>query len=140
MPTFTIENQDYSNLPKKKFDPIPENEIVIAEIIDLSLEEKPVRWRSSPEDTHNVSWHFVVTEGKYAKRHLWGKTPTYFSESPKCKLRIWAQEALGLSSWPEGQELDTDVLAGKQVRLLVGNRYKQDNTLTDFVKDVLRIR
>lgn len=125
---------------RKTFDPIPEDSIVTAEVKEVTLEEKPARWRNGPDDTHRVSFHFVVTEGQYARRHLWGNSSVYFSTSPNCKLRLWAQEILGLDVWPQGEELDTDKLAGRQVRLIVGNRSKQDGSITDYVKDVLRAR
>ena len=123
---------------KKRFEPIPEDEIVQAEILEVTLEEKPERWRKDSNDTHRVSFHFKVVDGPYANRHLWGNTSTWFSDSPKCRLRLWSQEALGLDSWPEGLDLDTESLSGKKVRVLVGNRQKQDGSYADYAKDILR--
>lgn len=122
----------------RKFDPIPNNEIVRAEVVEVKLDEKPQQFVSGPDDTHRVSFHFKVTEGSYKNRHLWGNTATWFTDSPKCKLRLWVQEILGVTELPEGFNLDLDSLKGRQVRLLVGNREKKDGSIGDFVSQVIR--
>lgn len=127
----------YGDRPKRDFQPIPEDEIVQVEVVEVKLEEKPAKWQK-PGDTHRVSWHFKVTEGPFANRHLWGNTPTWLNNSPKCVLRQWIQEVLGLDVLPDDFVFDTDEFAGLSARVLVGQRTKQDGTPTDFAKDVLR--
>jgi hypothetical protein len=120
---------------------IPEDEIVYVTVEECNWEELPQRFLDpeKPHNTHRISFKFRVTEGEYEKRVIWGNTSTWFSSDPRCKLRLWAKEILGIDIFPADYELDTDDLVGKEARVLVGNREKQDGTTTHFAKDILRM-
>jgi hypothetical protein len=140
MPTFTFKKPAKPGAPgeSRSFDAIPEDTIVQAEVVEVKLEEKLPQFRNNENDTHRVSFHFKVTDGEYANRHLWGNTSTWFADDFRCKLRLWVTEILNVARIEEGYVLDTDNLAGMRVRILVGNRTKKDGTITDFAKDLLR--
>lgn len=123
---------------KRTFDAIPEDTIVHVEVVSVTMEEKPVAWQNGPNDTHRISFHFIVTEGEYANRHLWGNTSTWFSKDARCKFRIWVQELLGVDVLPVDYKINIDNFAGTKARVLVGNKTKTDGTITDFAKDLLR--
>jgi hypothetical protein len=131
----------------RQYTAIPEGTELLCDVVSVELRDKP-EWKlreDRPDDTKEVSFRVRVNDPEhpeYNKRNLFADTPTYWSASPKCKLRNWAQEILAY----EGtlQQLDTDELVGRQVRVTVGNRQgrdKEGNTVTkDFIQDLKRVR
>ena len=125
---------------KKKFDPIPANEIVPVEVVEVEIRDIPEHIRSQYkiQDKQEVSFHFKVVDGPYKNRHLWGNAKPRWDNSPDCRLRVWTQEILGEDSLPDEYQFDTDTLQGLQARVLVRNRIAKDNSVKDGVGDVMR--
>ena len=134
MATFQLEES-------QPFDVIPEDE-VLAAVVE-SCEERETPWeRPDGSKAVQISFRFLITEGQYAGRTIFGNTPTTFTTHPDCKLRIWAQELLGQDKLPAGFKFDTDDLVGLPCRVVIGNRARKakdgSEVVRDFVSEVLR--
>lgn len=136
MPVFTLEESNYAG-------PIPEDEILGAEVIDIKTKEKPFK-----DDDGNaivrLEFSFIIKHpgSAWDEQRIWGDTSTTFNDHPNCRLRAWAQELLG-QELPKGFRLDTDTLRGLSCRIVVGasSYTKNDEEKTrNFVKDVLRAK
>lgn len=119
--------------------PIPGDttmEAVVAEV-----KEQDSRWLVDDDDPskgkkREISFRFAITEeGEFNDRWVWGSTPPWFNDSPKCKFRIWVQEILGVDELPVGFNVELDDLVGAPVRIHIGQGAKGGN----YVADVLRI-
>ena len=135
MPVFELEESNYTG-------PIPEDEVLKASIVGIKVVTKPFK-DDDGEDVKRVEFAFVVNDpgSQWDGQKLWGDTPTRFNDHPDCRLRAWAQEALGGSELPKGFKLDTDQLVGSQVRVVVAQKtYTKDGQekVRNYVKDLLR--
>lgn len=137
-PTPSPRPQPQQSSMKRDFAPIPEDEIVTVEVVSVKIEDLPEWKREKSKDTHQVSFRFKVIDGQFKNRNLWGNVSPWFDSHPKCRLRLWVQEILGVDRLPDGYVFDTDDFTGLQARILVGNFTKRDGAVKDFVKDVLR--
>lgn len=135
MPVFELEESNYTG-------PIPEDEILRAQITGIKVVTKPFKDENN-EEIKRVEFAFVVTQSgsQYDGQKIWGDTPTRFNDHPDCRLRAWAQEALGGGELPKGFKLDTDALVGNEVRIVVAQKkYEKDgqDKVRNYVKDLLR--
>ena len=123
------------------FKPIPAGEVLNVEILSVEVKKKPESWTlREGEDPEYVNWAFRVTDGPFERRRIWGTTPTWFSWSSKCRLRLWAQSALGIDEFEEGYELSLEPLVGKRCRVLVENYRTSAGEVKDRVQDVFPAR
>jgi len=117
-----------------------ENDTILEAVI-LSCQEQDSFWDIDKDDPskgkrREVSFKFEVTEdGPYQGRWVWGSTPTYFDDNPRCKLRIWVQEVFGLDEIPLGFKFSLEQVEGQPVRIHVAKSEKGKN----YVTDVLRV-
>lgn len=121
----------------RDFKPIPATEVLNVEVVKVEKKEKPSTWTlREGEDPEYVNWSFRVLDGPFERRRIWGTTPTWFSWSPKCRLRLWAQSILNMDAFPEDFELDLENLVGKRCRVLVENYTSSKGEVKDRVGDV----
>lgn len=112
----------------------------IVEAVILSATEQDSFWDVDDKDPskgkkREVSFKFEITEeGTYNGRWVWGSTPTFFDDNPRCKLRIWVQEAFGLDEIPIGFKFALDQLEGQPVRIHVAKSPKGRNYVTDVLR------
>jgi hypothetical protein len=125
---------------KRTFDPIPEGTIVDVEVVSVELRDLNPEFRAKYKikETQEVSFRFKVISGPFANRNLWGNAKPIFNDADNCRLRLWAQEILGVDRLPADYKFDTDHFAGLKARVLVKNYQKRDGTTGDGVQDVLR--
>ena len=130
-----------------KFELIPVDTILEAEVFNCERRETPF-WIDKEDHSkgkqEEISFRFKITElGEYNGRTLFGSTPIWFNTSPKCRLRLWTQEILGLDELTEGFEFDTDDLITMPVKVVVGHKVIRKGTpeeeTKDRVVDVIRI-
>lgn len=140
MASFTLKPARDPNAPKKDWPAIPDQEIVPVEVIKVELRDKPEWAIKDPNQTQEVSFRFRVLDGDHKGRNLWGNAAPYFSQDPRCRLRLWTQAVLGLDVLPLDFNLDLDELTGAHARVLVGNRETKDGVIKDFVQDVFQSR
>lgn len=140
MAKFTLEDAPVYEL-------IPEDEILEAEVTNCEERETPF-WIDEKDESkgkqREISFTFKITEpGEYFGRTLFGRTPVWFNTSPKCRLRLWVQEILGLDELPEGFEFDTDDLIDMPVKAVIGQftvkKGKPDEEVRNRVVDVIRM-
>ena len=112
----------------------------IVEAVILSAQEQDSFWDLDDNDPSKgkkpeVSFKFEITEeGTYNGRWVWGSTPTFFDDNPRCKLRIWVQEAFGLDELPIGFKFSLEQLEGQPVRIHVAKSPKGRNYVTDVLR------
>ncbi len=125
---------------KKEFSVIPENALLNVQVAKCEIKPftEDFRKKYNVEDENEVSFEFVVIDGDFAKRRLWGSAKPYFDKSDNCRLRIWTQEIMGWDSVPDGYEFDTDDLTGLNCRILVKAYVGNDGKPRNRVKEVLR--
>lgn len=133
--------QAYKPSTQKTFEPLPDGLIVLCDVV--SVEERPrPEWARREGDENEISFRVQVADGEYKNRTLWGSTPVWWNNSPKCKLRNWAQEILAYPGTLE--DLNTDDLAGRQVQVIVGNRNGRDKEgnpkVKDYIQDMIRVK
>lgn len=142
MPSFELEESEYHG-------PIPEDSIILAELLGCKIAEKPYYEDDGVTKVRKVEFKFKVIDDrpdfeKWNGTFIWGETPVRFNTHPECKLKNWAQALDGGIEYPAGYRLDTDILAGKQARIVVGYRtYKDKNgeeKERNFVQDVMPVR
>lgn len=127
-----------------EFVPVPDGEILAAEVVNCEVREAPFEDRQNPgQKAKRVNFRFSVTEpGDYQGRTIFGETPMTFSNHPDCKLRVWVQEILGEDDLPVGFKFNTDALIGLDVRIAVGARERKaaDGSVQykNFAADVIR--
>lgn len=132
MPTFELEESDYK--------PIPEDEILGAELLSVKVVEKT--WKDDDGNPiRKVQFRFQIQEdgSTWDGTTIIGETGTTFNTHPGCKLRNWA-EALANTQFPAGYRLDTDILLGMRCRIIVGQKPQKDALIWNFVKDVMPAR
>lgn len=117
----------------KQYPLIPEGKIVDAEIVAVEEREMPDWKIRNPEQTREISFRVKVLADPYKGKNLWGSTLPFFNYSPKCTFRLWVQACLGLDELSEGYELDLADLAGRRVRVLVGNSQRGK----DYIQDII---
>jgi hypothetical protein len=129
------------------FELIPEETILEAEVVNCEQRETPF-WIDVDDHSkgkqEEISFRFKVTEpGEFFGRTLFGRTPPWFNTSPKCRLRIWTQEILGVDELAEGFEFDTDDLITMPVKIVIGHQTikkgKPDEEVRDRVVDLIRM-
>jgi hypothetical protein len=125
---------------KRKFDPIPEGEIVDVEVVEVEIRDLDSEFRAKYKikEDKEVSFRFKVISGQYSNRNLWGHAKPYWDNSDNCRLRLWTQELFGVDRMPDDYEFDTDDFTGKTARVVVRNYKKRDGSTGDGVQDVLR--
>lgn len=132
MPTFELEESDFAGY-------IPDDEVKTATVVSVKLAEQNFV-DDDGKKVMKVEFKFKIIDGSvHDGTDIWGKTPTRFNTHPDCKLRNWAQAILG-QSLPPKFRLDTDVLVGRDCRLIIGLReYEKDGQTkqTNYVKDVM---
>lgn len=129
------------------YDIIEEDTPFFAEVVDVSKRKLPFT-----DDQDNDIWKFNFKfiledpDGENDNRPLWGETGVKFSIHPDCVLTNWAREILGMELDDPGFKLDTDMLTGNRVKIIVGVRTakKADKDgefrRSNFVKDVMRVK
>lgn len=134
MPTFELEESTFAGY-------IDDDSIYAANVVGVKLVEKPY----TDDDGNKVKkiefkFALIDEDGPHDGDNLWGETPPRFNTHPECKLRNWASAILG-SDLPVGYRLDTDVLVGNVVRVVIGKKEYNDkdgNPKTrNLVKDVM---
>lgn len=133
MPTFELEESTFAGY-------LPEDDVKPAEVVAARLVEKPYK-----DDEGNLvkkvefKFSIIDRDGTHDGTNVWGETPPRFNTHPDCKLRNWASAMLG-SELPVGYRLDTDLLVGKECRIVLGlKEYEKDGQQKqrNFVKDVI---
>lgn len=121
-----------------EYAPIPEGEILKAEVVKVSKQIKP--WKDdNGNDIEKVVFEFRITEeGEWKSRRVWGETPVTFNSHSDCKLRFWVQELLGEDSLPGGFKFDTDMLEGIACRIAIANRTNKTGKVREYATDVMR--
>lgn len=104
-----------------------QEDVYEAEIV--KIEERPTKYGDS------LSWEFVLLDEGVEDRRVWGMTSQNLVKLDRCKLWGWLQ-AIGIDL-EEGQELETDELAGKPCRVLVENYEGTDKIMRSRVKEIL---
>jgi hypothetical protein len=123
----------------------PEDEIFRAEVVGVRKVKSRFKDEQTGEDQFKMEFRFAIADpdGEFDGVNIWGETPYIFNTSPRCKLRNWSQEIMG-AEFPPGYKLDTDVLRGQEVRIIIGHRKytrkgETEESVHAFVKDVLRL-
>lgn len=139
---FVLQEADLSDSDNTTYTPIPEDEILDAEVVSIQKVIKPFKDENGNE-IERVEFSFKITDGEYASRKVYGDTPTTFTTHPDCKLRAWVSEILG-ADIPAGFKFDPDTIVGLPVRIVIGareaNSKKYGKYIRNFVKDCIRSR
>ena len=121
--------------------PFPANSVFEAKV--LACDEQQSRWRIDENDPDspfkmNLNFKFEVIdpEGTFDRRWVWGNCAAYLSDKPQNKLRQWTQGILDLDVLPDGFALNTDDFIGKQARIIVGAKTKDDGSVSNFVTEI----
>lgn len=125
------------------FDPIPavdeysDPTILNVEVEKVELREINAAYREkfNIEATHEFNITFVIQDGPYKNRKIWGNAQALWYEG-NCRLRLWAQAILGVDDFPEDYEFDSDHIVGHRCRVTVKNYTKKDGTVGESVADV----
>ena len=88
--------------------------------------------------THEFNFRFRVQDGPYAKRVVFGSAKAEWDDGPGCRLRLWAQEIMGVDSFPADYQFDSDHLIGQRCRITIKNYPKRDGSTGESAADVLR--
>ena len=131
---------------QRKFEPIPAVDeyktptILVVEVEKVTLRELKEEFREkfNIEPTHEFNFQFKVLDGNFKNRKVWGSAHATWHDGSNCRLRIWSQEIMGVNSFPEGYEFDSDHLVGQVCRVTIKNYTKGDGSLGESVADVLR--
>jgi len=117
---FTLEESDTGD--EDVWVPIPDGELLEAEVIGIQKVEKPFKDKTTGEPVFRMEWQFKVTEdGPYFGRKIKGDTSTAFKRHPECRFFMWAQEIIG-QELPAGIDFDTDSVINSPCRILVSAR------------------
>lgn len=140
MPVYVLEESAYAG-------PIPEDEILAAEVTAVDLRQKPFNDKETGAEIWRLEFAFIVTEpgSAWEDQRLWGDTSTLFNSNPNCKLRAWAAELMEAEELGPQFRLDTDELIGLPCRVVVGqkpyiDKLTQLEKRRNFVKDVIRAK
>lgn len=131
--TFELEESDFAGY-------IEDDEIYAATVAKVKVVEKPYD-DDDGNKVKKVEFKVVLRDdsGVQDGTNLWGETSTKFNTHPDCRLRNWACAVMG-TDLPVGYRLDTDVLEGQDVRVVVGlKEYTKDGQTKqrNFVKDIM---
>jgi hypothetical protein len=133
MPTFELEESTFAGY-------LPEDDIKTAEVISVKLEEKPY----TDDDGNKVKkvvfkFGIIDPDGTHDGTNVWGETPPRFNTHPDCKLRNWSSAILG-SVLPVGYKLETDLLVGKECRIVLRLKEYPDKDNPDRIKQVNQVK
>lgn len=125
------------------FDPIPavdeynDPTVLNVEVEKVELREIAAAYREkfNIEATHEFNITFLILDGPYKKRKIWGNAQALWYEG-NCRLRLWTQAILGVDSFPEDYEFDSDHIIGHKCRVTVKNYNKKDGSVGEAVADV----
>lgn len=137
MPVYELQEAAEGSL--EEFAEIPVDTKVTARLTAIKEETKPFK-DDDGNDIKRLQWTFVVTDGEYNNRKIFGDTGVKFVEHPECKLYAWAGSLLG-TELPKGFRLNTDDLIGLRADLRVGQkRYTKKGaskeTVLPIVEDI----
>jgi hypothetical protein len=132
---------------EKAFDPIPEVDDfgdptvlnVEVEKVTLRAIDESFRSKYNIEATHEFNFQFKVLDGDYKNRKIWGNAQALWYEG-NCRLRLWAQAIMGVETFPDDYEFDSEHLVGQKCRVTVKNYNKKDGTKGESVGEVRRAR
>lgn len=121
---------------------IPDGTMHSAEIVKCEERDHPFfKEDDGVTPQREVSFTFKITDGDYAERYIYGRTPTTFTTHPDCKLRGWVQSAYSLDEVPLDFEFEPEDLNGLPVKIIAGVRKYVDKQGKDreqqFVQDLL---
>lgn len=105
-------------------DAIPDGTVLPAVVETILERESPFK-KDDGSTQMEVNFRFRVTSGEYKDRVLFGTTPTTFSTDPRCKLRVWVQEIMGMDELPANTKVDTDHLQGLTCNIVVAERFSK---------------
>lgn len=131
---------------KKSYDPIPEVDqyrtptILKVEVEDVKLQDinPAFREKYDIEATHEFNFRFKVLEGDFKNRKVWANAHALWHDGKNCRLRLWAQEIMGVDEFPEGYVFNSDHLVGQNCRITIKNYNKRDGSVGETAADVLR--
>jgi|JI10StandDraft_1071094.scaffolds.fasta_scaffold843637_1 hypothetical protein len=135
-----------STAPKRTFDPIPAVDeyktpvILPVEVVSVTLRDinPAFRERYNIEAEQEFNLRFKVVDGPFKNRNIFGTAQAIWHDGASCRLRVWAQEILGVNEFDPNYVFDSDHLVGKLCRVTVKNYQKKDGTVGDSVADVMR--
>lgn len=123
---------------------IEDDTIFRGKVAACKIDEKP--WKDDDGNpVKAVSFRVKIIDpgGAHDDGAVWGDTPTTLNSHPECKLRHWAEAALGMEL-PVGYKLDLDLLLDSDIRVVVGYKeyVKKDGSIgkRNFVKDLMPSR
>lgn len=111
---------------------------VVVEDVQLRPLREDFRLKYNVEATHEFNFRFRVQDGPYAKRVVFGSAKAEWDDGPGCRLRLWAQEIMGVDSFPADYEFNSDHLVGQACRITIKNYNKRDGSTGESAADVLR--
>jgi hypothetical protein len=114
--------------------------ILNVEVEDVQLRplREDFRLKYNVEATHEFNFRFRVQDGPFAKRVVFGSAKAEWDDGPGCRLRLWAQEIMGVDAFPTDYEFDSDHLVGQNCRITIKNYTKKDGSIGESAADVLR--
>ena len=106
--------------PQAEREPIPDASVLEAEVISVELRESDRFKDSEGNPSQSINFKFNITEeGEFKDRWVWGSTPPWLNDSPRCKLRHWVEAILDVDLLPPDYLLETDNLHGLPVKVIV---------------------
>lgn len=102
--------------------PIPDKTVLEAEVLTVELRESDIYKDDDGNPSRSINFKFRITEegSEFEDRWVWGSTPPWLNDSPRCKLRHWVEAILDVDLLPQDYVLETDNLQGLPVKVIVG--------------------
>lgn len=132
------EKTDFPTIPATDEYRTPTILNVEVEKVELRPLREEFRLKYNIEATHEFNFRFRVQDGPFAKRVVFGSAKAEWDDGPGCRLRLWAQEIMGVTSFPADYEFNSDHLVGQRCRITIKNYTKKDGSQGESAADVLR--
>lgn len=115
--------ESYNHPSQRSNKVIPNNTVALVEVFAKPKEITKNFTDDEGNPVVRIEFEFIVVEGDYANKHVWHEVWNEFTDSPKCRLREWAQELLNRPITDAADSVfDTDVLQGTRAWATIGVR------------------
>ncbi len=126
-----IKNNERSDQDEERI-PIPDGAVFEAEVLTVKLEDSKFYKNEDGTPQQIMNFKFKVVndgehDGAFVDRWVWGSTPPWLNDDPRCKLRNWVEAILDIDLLPPDYLLETDDLQGMQCRVIVSAKESTTN-------------
>ena len=119
----------------EKFPALPDGEIVNAHVQRCQMRQAP-DWRDYGQE---VAFAFVIDDGPYKGRWMWGQTEARLDDDPSCTLTSWIKALIGVSTLPDDFEFIEDEYVGDHMTCKIQVRRYYSKKYDEFKNEVVAV-